>query len=389
MQAGSAVSFPVTSGIKSLKMSPQELRIRVRALIRPTLGTIEESADRIIADTSDPVVRRGALVLKIEMSTTMLTAMLRNDPVLALADAWGYVLQCEDAIKRPETAARYGKYAPKTAEMLASLDGQFREFVSGIQAGPFADSLAASLRTWADQNPIKGVLYRRPSMDSAAAKSLAASGDGGVFASLGSLDETAADMMTRMDLYTMYLPRLARWEAELAADDMTGGVDTRKLTAEFERLTKAADRLAAAAESASDQAARVDTRDLTAEFERFTRAADRLAAVAESAPGLAAREREAVLDDVRRERIATLRELEAIAQRLADHSATPIDNAMRTDMKEFVSSVEEMRKRLMVDTGQRLEQVVDHAFLRLVQLLLVCAVVAVLGLVLRRYLFRR
>jgi hypothetical protein len=67
----------------------------VRALIRPTLGAIEESADRMIAETSDPVVRRGALLLKIEMSTTMLAAMLRSDPVLALADAWGSVRQVD------------------------------------------------------------------------------------------------------------------------------------------------------------------------------------------------------------------------------------------------------------------------------------------------------
>ena len=50
--------------------------------------------------------------------------------------------------------------------------------------------------------------------------------------------------MTRMDLYTMYLPRLARWEAELAADDLTRGIDPRMLGAEFERMTRALDRIA-------------------------------------------------------------------------------------------------------------------------------------------------
>ena len=51
--------------------------------------------------------------------------------------------------------------------------------------------------------------------------------------------------MTRMDLYTMYLPRLARWEAALAADDLAHGIDAGRLSAEFERLTKAMDRIAA------------------------------------------------------------------------------------------------------------------------------------------------
>ena len=50
---------PVTSTVKGLEMSPEELRVRVRALIRPMLGIIEENLDRIIADTSDAAVRRG------------------------------------------------------------------------------------------------------------------------------------------------------------------------------------------------------------------------------------------------------------------------------------------------------------------------------------------
>ena len=264
---------PVTSTVKDLEMSPEELRVRVRALVRPILGIIEENADRIIANTSDPAVRRGAIVLKIEMTTTILAAMLRSDPVLALADAWAYVLQVEDGLARPELQARYGQSADRAFEALALVERQFRDFVASVQAGPFAETFASTVRRWADRHPIEGALYRRPSIDSEMAELLASSGAGGVFAVLGNLDETAADVMTRMDLYTMYLPRLARWEAELAADDLTRGVDPRTLSAEFERLTRAVDRIAAVAETASD---------------------------------LVARERAAALDAVRAERIAVL-----------------------------------------------------------------------------------
>ena len=101
------------------------------------------------------------------------------------------------------------------------------------------------------------------------------------------------------------------------------------------------------------------------------------------------RERLALLDAVQKERIATLREVEAIAQRLMDRSGPPLHDAVRADLKEFVKSVEEMRKRLMVDSGEALDRVVDHAFFRLVELLLVCAGLVALGLVLRRLLLRR
>jgi maltooligosyltrehalose synthase len=223
------------------------------------------------------------------------------------------------------------------------------------------------VRRWANRHPIEGALYRRPSIDSAVAELLASSGASGVFGVLGNLDETMADVMTRMDLYTMYLPRLARWEAELAADDLTRGVEPRTLSAEFERLTRAVDRLAAVAEPASDLAVR----------ER--------AAVLDAVRG----ERTVVLDAVQKERIATLHEIEAIAQRLGDRSGPSLRDAVGTEMKELVKSVEEMRKRLIVEAGEALDRVVDHAFFRLVQLLLICAGLVAMGLLFRAFLLRR
>ena len=316
--------------------------------------------------------------MKIEMTTTILAAMLRSDPVLALADAWGCVLQAEDGLSRPDLQAKYGQSAARASEALALVDKQFRDFVASVQAGPFAEKFASAVRRWADGHPIEGALYRRPSIDSAVAELLASSGADGVFAALGNLDETVADVMTRMDLYTMYLPRLARWEAELAADDLTRGVDARTLSAEFERLTMAIDRIATVAETAPDLVAR----ERAAAFDAIR--GERLTLL-----DAVRAERLALLEAVKKERIATLHEVELIAQRLMDRSGPPLHDAVRADMDEFVKSVEEMRKRLMVDSGEALDRVVDHAFFRLVELLLVCAGLVALGLALRSLLLRR
>lgn len=122
--------------------------------------------------------------------------------------------------------------------------------------------------------------------------------------------------------------------------------------------------------------------------------------MSETLSDLAARERAAALDAIRgerivvldaveKERIATLHEIEAIAQRLADRSGPLLHGAARTDLKDLVSSVEEMRRRLIVEAGDTLKSVVDHAFFRLVQLLLICAGLVALGLVLYICFFRR
>ena len=369
---------PVTSSVKKLRIPAQELRIRVRALIRPTLGIVEESADRSLREATDPAVRRGNVVWKIETTTTLLTAMLRNDPVLALADAWGYAFQVESLLARPEVAARYGKYAPDASAAMAQIRAKFRDFAASVQDGATAEAFEAAIRQWADRNPIEGALYRRPSVDFEFATVLATSGSGGAFAALGNLDETTADLTTRMDLYTMYFPRLARWEAELAVNDLAQGIDPKGLIADIDRVTQAADRIATVAEGVPELAARERSAALDAVR------AERIAATRDLQG-----ERRAVVAAVDQERIAALKEIESIAERLLDRTGGPLNEAVRNDLTELVRAVEDMRKRTINDAGLVLNRVVDHAFLRALELLLIAAGLGAVGVVLYLRFLRR
>src|SRR5262245_57075517 len=178
-QAAKKSRTPVTSNIKQIRISPQELRIRVRALIRPTLGSIEQAADSMLRDTSDPLARRGIVRLKIETTTTLLSAMLRTDPVLALADAWGYVLQVQALLGTAEAKGLYGEFAGRASEAMKEIEEELRSFAGGLQedfpAGPFEEKV----REWAEKHPIEGALYRRTPVDSAVAKALATASGGG------------------------------------------------------------------------------------------------------------------------------------------------------------------------------------------------------------------
>jgi hypothetical protein len=215
-------------------------------------------------------------------------------------------------------------------------------------------------------------------MDSAVAELLARAGGGGVFAALGGLEETTADVMTRMDLYAMYLPRLARWEAELAVDDLARGVDPNVLVAELERLARAVDRIATVAEGAPALVERERSAALDALRD------ERIAATRDLRE-----ERRTVLDAVRQERIATLEELEAIATRLVNRSGDPIHGAVREEMKLLADEMERMRKRLVEDAEQTMNRVVDHAFIRAVYLLAIAAALGAVGLILHARFLRR
>jgi hypothetical protein len=292
---------------------------------------------------------------------------LRNDPLSALGDSWGYAIQVRTFMERPEIAAQYGTFAPVGIEALATIEAELREFTGTLKGNFSPDSVAEKIRGWADRNPIEGALSRRRSMDTELAAILATASGGGAFAALGNLEETKADITLRVDLYTVYLPRLARWEAELAVDDVSGAIDTKAIAAELTR---------------------------------FTRAADRLAGVAEGTPALIERERgtalnavdaerRAVLDAIHQERIATLAEIEAMSQRLLDRSGGPFETAVHANLDDLVVSVEQMRKRLIEEAGVTLNKVVDHAFVKGVELLLIAAALAALGLVVHSVIIRR
>jgi vacuolar-type H+-ATPase subunit I/STV1 len=69
--------------------------------------------------------------------------------------------------------------------------------------------------------------------------------EGGVdvsaFQVMADIPATVADLATRLDIYAAYLPKAARWQAELMAGDLAGSEETQRVLATFasvERLTE-------------------------------------------------------------------------------------------------------------------------------------------------------
>jgi hypothetical protein len=62
---------------------------------------------------------------------------------------------------------------------------------------------------------------------------------------------------------------------------------------------------------------------------------------------------------------------------------------VHANLDDLVVSVEQMRKRLIEEAGVTLNKVVDHAFVKGVELLLIAAALAALGLVVHSVIIRR
>jgi hypothetical protein len=69
-------------------MSPTELRIRMQELSVLCAGIIEKSGDEIIALTNDPVVKRKALLWKMNSIPAVYKAFYNPKPLIAMLDSW-------------------------------------------------------------------------------------------------------------------------------------------------------------------------------------------------------------------------------------------------------------------------------------------------------------
>jgi hypothetical protein len=99
------------------------------------------------------------------------------------------------------------------------------------------------LDAWAHENPIAGrSLSSRPSAVPVMLK-IAGSEDRNVFGVVGDIGGSIADVATRIDIYTAYVPKAARWQADLLAGDLANRDETRAAMSTLVSLQKVTDRV--------------------------------------------------------------------------------------------------------------------------------------------------
>jgi hypothetical protein len=87
---------PTVHAQKDVAVTANQLRLRMRSLVGPMSGEIEQAADRIIAGTTDDAVKRAALRWKIEGVPALRKALFEPDPYSAVMDTWVLTNQMAD-----------------------------------------------------------------------------------------------------------------------------------------------------------------------------------------------------------------------------------------------------------------------------------------------------
>ena len=371
-----------SSSLKStenVQSSAPELSSRNQSMLALYSAQVEVAADRIISESPSPDAKRQALVWKAEAIPIMQTSLLNTDPVAAVLDTWAFIFQMTAYMERPAVKQKFGDSYPIVTETLRNMDAEMEQLVRlGAPTANVAD-LRQKVATWAEAHPIQAGLLGRPSADPDIVRKVEQS-DLGMTASIKTLAEGLGDFTARLDSYNVYLPKQARWQAELLLTDFT---HDPQISTALSNLATLSDNAAKASGTIEQMPALVDQ---TRKAFKADMDGERLSAQAffqeELARTLYAlhQERTATVAALHDERLATTAEIRE-ERRISMEQ-------LRAQEIAVMRESEEISKRAIQDLDKRERGLINFFFLRFLELTLLTLVLSslVAWVFLRRFL---
>lgn len=196
----------------------RQLIVRIDEFASLWLGEVEFRSDTIRAESTDPDIRRAALIWKMNASSSMLRAASHSDPVVAFMDAWTLVFQYRDYFVGGAGADMFGDHTDLARDLSDVALQEFERLAASIantEGVVRGRQLAAE---FAAREPISNAYFLRRSVaDELIGEMPQEARD--AFAALGSITQTFESLSSRLGIYIEYLPKQARWQAELLLED--------------------------------------------------------------------------------------------------------------------------------------------------------------------------
>ncbi len=220
----------------NMTVSSAQLRVEVRSLADRFSGIMETTGDRILAGTNDPVIRHKVLRWYTNGIPAMQQALFQPDPLAALLDGWFLIAQMRNYFDAPTDGVVPAVGLDVVNWALDEMEADIKLIVDN--SGPDADYEAGRQFVYeaAKNYPIDSGFAARRGSTAMLAEFTARTG-GGALRSIGSITETVEDLVARIDLNAEYIPKFARWQAQLLImDDIKGDEDYEALISSVQQL---------------------------------------------------------------------------------------------------------------------------------------------------------
>jgi hypothetical protein len=350
---------------KNVRSSVPELSSRNQSLLGLYSAEIEAAGDRIILESHSPKASRQALMWKAEVIPVLQTTLLNTDPLAAVVDTWAFLFQIKAYVERPAVKQGFGEFYFVVAETLKNMDAEMERLIQEAAPSANVPDLRQRVGAWAEAHPIQAGLTGRQSADPDMIRKVGEI-DLGTMASLKSLGESLGDLTVRLDSYNVYLPKQARWQAELLLRDIARDPQVDALMSNVVVLSNAL------AKTSSNMERMPETMGQAREAIRADVDGERLAAQAFLQDELLQ-----TLYAVRQERIATIaamhnERLAATADLRGERQA--VLDSLYDEEAAVMNDVNAQREKTLKDLDSRGRGLIDHFFLRALELVLLTLV---------------
>lgn len=345
--------------------SMQQIRLRMRSLVDPMSGEIEAGADKVIAATDDPAVKRAAVEWKAQGIPALREALFQPEPLTAVFDTWVLTNQMIDYFSTGPGSTALGDNSGIAVATSRRLEGQVHEVAVSFTKTKDLTGARNAARGWAAAHPIRTeIAHRESTLSRAVERNLGPALS--ATESAGNMMMTIDDLNRRVEVYTDQLIRQVHWEAELITMDLTSQLE---LDQAIPLATRAVNSLDIAVGS---------LQELMPDLER---ALD----VAETAPQLIADERTVAIKAVQDELTRTIdfvrEERTAALEHVTKERLAALDTLHESIIQEREKATHDA-ERISIDA-------IDHVFLRAGQLVATVLAAVIITAAIGMFLTRR
>lgn len=203
---------------QNVTVTARQLIMRIDEFTGLWLGAVEFRADTIRAESTDPDIRRAALIWKINASSSMLRATSHSDPLIAFMDAWTLVFQYRDYFESGAGVDMFGDHTDLARDLSDVAIQEFERLAASISKAQGVAKGRQIAMNFAAREPIANTYFLRRSVVDELIDGMPQETKD-AFAALGSITQTVESLSSRLGIYIEHLPKQARWQAELLLED--------------------------------------------------------------------------------------------------------------------------------------------------------------------------
>jgi MYXO-CTERM domain-containing protein len=173
----------------------------------------------IVAQSDDTQARDRAYQWRMWAMPQARAAAFGQDPFMGLVELWVLARQQRTYFAEVSNTNYFGAQYECVSETTRYLEEEVERIASTVVSEDHLETMTANVRTWVDKHPIEGQLYIRPTARADLAGLVPDPKQGGLKA-VASLEETFRDLNDRITILTVQMPTEARWQAEYLTNSL-------------------------------------------------------------------------------------------------------------------------------------------------------------------------